>query len=369
MAGQERNVREKSMISIRNLNKRYVGKGNVPIQVLRDINLEVPDRTITAVIGPSGAGKTTLSKCISLLEKPTSGSVLVNGKDFSSLSAAKLRHERRAIGTIFQSSALLSRRTAAENVALPLEYLGVVRGDIDRRVNELLEHVGLADKANFYPSQLSGGQRQRVGIARALALHPQVLLSDEATSGLDPQSTESILALLRQLRDEFNLSIILITHEMDVVRNVADNVAVLRAGEIVESGSVSRLVGDPDSQIGHQLLPLRISAVSDANLMSFEVRYATHQAVPEDWISRVGEALRVRVRLRSGIVEDIHGCRAGRAHIGLEFLPGAQRDAERAIRFMASLGLYATRLDHTDDAEIQQVQAVSIESGSVYEQA
>jgi D-methionine transport system ATP-binding protein len=363
------------MISIRNLHKHYLAKAGTRVGVLRDINLEVPDRTITAVIGPSGAGKTTLSKCISLLEKPTSGSVLVNGKDLSGLSAAKLRHERRAIGTIFQSSALLARRTAAENVALPLEYLGVVRRDINRRVAELLEHVGLADKADLYPAQLSGGQRQRVGIARALALHPQVLLSDEATSGLDPQSTESILSLLRQLRDEFNLSIILITHEMDVVRSVADNVAVLRAGQIVESGPVSRLVGDPGSQIGRQLLPIRIAKESSAELVSFEVRYATQTVVPEDWINLLGEALRARVRLHSAIVEDIHGYRAGRAHIGLEFLPGAERDADRAVRFMASLGLHASRLDEEDGQGKQgeqrqlRTEEVALETGSAYEQA
>ena len=346
------------MISIRELNKHYVGKDGRPAEVLRDINLEVPGRTITAVIGPSGAGKTTLSKCISLLERPTSGSVLVNGKDLSGLAGAQLRHERRAIGTIFQSSALLRRRTAAENVALPLEYLGVVRADIDRRVAELLDHVGLADKANLYPAQLSGGQQQRVGIARALALHPQVLLSDEATSGLDPHSTGSILALLRRLRDEFNLSIILITHEMDVVRGVADNVAVLRAGRIVESGAVSALVGDPDSQIGAQLLPLRIAADQGAGRLSFEVRYATHEAVPNDWISRLGETLRARVQLHGAIVEDIHGCRAGRAHIGLEFLPGADRDAQRAVRFIASLGLYAKRVDWPADTARQAGEAV-----------
>jgi D-methionine transport system ATP-binding protein len=357
------------MISIRQLNKQYVSKSGARVDVLRDINLEVPDRTITAVIGPSGAGKTTLSKCISLLEKPTSGSVLVNGHDLSSLSAAKLRHQRRAIGTIFQSSALLARRTAAENVALPLEYLGVVRGDINRRVLELLEHVGLADKADLYPAQLSGGQRQRVGIARALALHPQVLLSDEATSGLDPQSTDSILSLLRQLRDEFNLSIILITHEMDVVRSVADNVAVLRAGQIVESGSVAQLVGDPDSQIGHQLLPIRIPAESSTDQLSFEVRYGTQRAVPEDWISLLGEALRARVKLRSGIVEEIHGYQAGRAHIGLEFLPGAERDADRAVSFMASLGIHATRLDKQDDERHSSAETVEAEAGSIYEQA
>ena len=333
------------MISIQHLNKHYVGKDGRRTEVLRGIDLEVPDRTITAVIGPSGAGKTTLSKCISLLEKPSSGSVLVNGKDLSALSGTSLRHERRAIGTIFQSSALLRRRTAAENIALPLEYLGVVKRDIDRRVAELLDHVGLADKAHLFPSQLSGGQQQRVGIARALALRPQVLLSDEATSGLDPQATASILALLEHLRDAFDLSIILITHEMDVVRGIADHVAVLRGGQIVESGSVAELVGDPRSPIGDQLLPLRRSVASHADRLSFDVRYASGAHVPDDWIYRLGDALRARIQLHSAIVEDIHGHRAGRAHIGIDYLPGADRDAHAAVRLMASLGLHATRVD------------------------
>lgn len=335
------------MISIRNLDKHFETKGAQAVQVLRDINLDVPDRTITAVIGPSGAGKTTLSKCISLLERPSSGSVLVNGKNLSGLRGPELRHERRAIGTIFQSSALLRRKTAAENVALPLEYLGVVRADIERRVAELLDHVGLADKANLYPAQLSGGQRQRVGIARALALHPQVLLSDEATSGLDPQSTESILALLRNLRDEFNLSIILITHEMDVVRSIADNVAVLRAGQIVESGPVAELVGNPASQIGRQLLPMRIEEGEAGAPLSFEVSYGTDRAVPDDWIDRVGNALQVTVRLHGAIVEKIHGRQAGRVHISLESRrqgPLNAEEAEAAVRYLGSLGLHATAL-------------------------
>lgn len=329
------------MISIRNLSKRFEGKRGTTVEVLRDIDLEVPDRTITAVIGPSGAGKTTLSKCISLLERPSSGSVLVNGKNLSDLRGSALRHERRAIGTIFQSSALLRRKTAAGNVALPLEYLGVVRADIERRVAELLDHVGLADKADLYPAQLSGGQRQRVGIARALALHPQVLLSDEATSGLDPQSTESILALLRTLRDEFNLSIILITHEMDVVRSVADNVAVLRAGRIVESGPVARLVADPASPIGRQLLPIRIEAEDGRGPLSFELSYGADRAVPEDWIGRVSDALQADVKLHSAIVERIHGRQAGRAHVSLEARPPASLDVDDALRCFASLGLHA----------------------------
>lgn len=333
------------MISIRELSKHYVAADGRKIDVLRHIDLDVPPGTITAIIGPSGAGKTTLSNCISLLEKPSSGSVLVNGKDLSALSGAPLRHERRAIGTIFQSSALLRRKTAAENVALPLDYLGVVSADIERRVATLLARVGLADKAHHYPGQLSGGQQQRVGIARALALHPQVLLSDEATSGLDPQSTASILDLLRELRDEFNLSIILITHEMDVVRNVADNVAVLRAGEIVEHGAVADLIADPQSSVGRQLLPLRIAPGTRAGDLEFEIGYGAAGSVRDDWISLVGETLGARVHLHGAIVEDIHAARAGRAHISLAFPRGTHHDARSVQHYLASLGLHATLLD------------------------
>jgi D-methionine transport system ATP-binding protein len=340
------------MIAISGLSKRFNAPGGKYIDVLRHIDLEVPDRTIAAVVGPSGAGKTTLSKCISLLEKPTAGSVLVNGKNLSSLTGAELRKERRAIGTIFQSSALLRRKTAAENVALPLEYLGVVRADIDKRVAELLDHVGIADKAGFYPGQLSGGQRQRVGIARALALHPQVLLSDEATSGLDPQATESILTLLMNLRDELGLSIILITHEMDVVRTVADRVSVLRAGEIVESGSVRELIANPASQIGRQLLPIKPSPATDPALLSLEVNYGAHANVRADWISVAGETLRARINVHGGVIEEVGARPAGRLLISLAFHQGAHEDAESVIRYFDTLGLSAT-LRHRDQRPVQ----------------
>jgi D-methionine transport system ATP-binding protein len=333
------------LITISGLYKRFEGPHHTFVEVLRDINLEVPDRTITAVIGPSGAGKTTLSKCISLLERPTSGSVLVNGKNLSRLTGAALRNERRTIGTIFQSSALLRRKTAAENIALPLEYLGVVRADINRRVAELLEHVGITDKADSYPGQLSGGQRQRVGIARALALHPQVLLSDEATSGLDPQATASILTLLRNLRDQLGLSIILITHEMDVVRNVADRVAVLRAGEIVENGGVRELISDPRSAIGRQLLPIKPSSTIAAEQLSFEVTYGTHANVPPDWISLAGEALHARVSVLGAVIEEIDGRTAGRLLISLAFNAGARRDPESVERYLQGLGLVVSLYD------------------------
>jgi ABC-type methionine transport system ATPase subunit len=189
------------MIAIDDLHKSYRTADGRLSAVLKGLSLQVPERSITAVVGPSGAGKSTLARCISLLEQPDSGSIRINGQDLSALSGEALRRERRAIGTVFQSSALLSRRTAWENVALPLAWLGVVERDIKARVGELLESVGLSHKADAWPAQLSGGQRQRIGIARALALRPSVLLADEATSGLDPQATASVLTLLKRLRE------------------------------------------------------------------------------------------------------------------------------------------------------------------------
>jgi D-methionine transport system ATP-binding protein len=337
-----------AMIVIKGLCKQFNAANGNSVEVLRDIDLDVPDRVITAVIGPSGAGKTTLSKCISLLEKPTSGSVLVNGHDLSSLTGAALREKRRAIGTIFQSSALLRRKTVAENVALPLEYLGVVKSDIDRRVADLLDHVGIAEKARHYPGQLSGGQKQRVGIARALALHPQVLLSDEATSGLDPEATESILTLLKNLRDELGLSVILITHEMDVVRKIADRVAVLKAGRIVESGSVRELIANPASAIGSQLLPIKPSVQTDSNLLTLQVAYGANADVPADWISQTGEALHARVHVLGGVIEQVTSRPAGRLLISLAFHPGAHANPSATVHFLRSLGLVVSVLQHRE---------------------
>jgi D-methionine transport system ATP-binding protein len=212
------------MIELTDLTKIY-GHGADRTVVLDRINFRVEAGEILAVVGPSGAGKSTLAECVNLLTLPTSGSVVVNGEDLTTLSSKKLRVARRRIGTVFQSSGLFERRTAAENVALPLEYLGVTAGESHKRVAELLDRVGLTARANHYPFQLSGGQRQRVGIARALALRPSVLLSDEATAGLDPTTTSSVVALLRELRDDLDLSIVFITHEMDTVLKIADSVA------------------------------------------------------------------------------------------------------------------------------------------------
>ncbi len=206
---------------------------------LDGVSMEIPARGVFGVIGQSGAGKSTLIRLINALERPTSGRVEVDGVDVAALSAADLRALRRRIGMIFQNFGLLSSRTVAANVAFPLVLAGVSKAERETKVAALLDRVGLADHATKYPAQLSGGQKQRVGIARALATDPDILLCDEATSALDPETTRSVLTLLRDLNRDLGLTIVLITHEMDVVRYVCDRVAVLERGRIVETGDVA----------------------------------------------------------------------------------------------------------------------------------
>jgi D-methionine transport system ATP-binding protein len=345
------------MIEIKNLSKSYEGTKKNVIPILKNINLTVADRSITAIVGPSGAGKSTLSKCISLLERPTEGSILVNGKDLSRLRGEALRKERRAIGTIFQSSALLCRKTVAQNIALPLEYLGVIKSDVKRRVEELLEAVGLPDRGEYYPSQLSGGQQQRIGIARALALHPQVLLSDEATSGLDPQSTQTILRLLKKLRDEFNLSIILITHEMDVVRNVADYIAAIKEGEITEQGKTQELAANPYSDIGRQLVSLKVAEAFNNRYLIAELTYGSN--VPSDWSRILSKRLNANVHLLGANVEQIGGeSLYGRVLVGFEFLHSNKVDILDVSSILRHIGLHVEFKNNADFDESKRRVAV-----------
>jgi ABC-type methionine transport system ATPase subunit len=318
------------MISIENLSKSF-GHGSRRTVVLDGLDFDVATREIFAVVGPSGAGKSTLAQCVNLLERPTSGSVVVNGENLSRLNEKQLRVARRRIGTIFQSDGLFSRRTAAENVALPLEYLGVTRAETKRRVAELLDRVHLGDRAARYPNELSGGQRQRVGIARALALRPSVLLSDEATSGLDPESTASVVRLLKELRDDLELSILFITHEMDTVLQVADSVAKLDHGHIVESGALIDLVRDPGSALGSALRPRRQHASPAQGDDVWEVGYGTSD-VPADWVTRLAAALDAPVSLLGASIESIGETTVGHATLGLpEREPGRVTGALRAL--------------------------------------
>jgi D-methionine transport system ATP-binding protein len=240
-------MRGKVMIEIKALNKQYHSAGQT-VYALRDINLTVQSGEIFGIIGKSGAGKSTLIRCINLLEAPSSGEVTVNEQRLTSLSSRQLNHARRNIGMIFQHFNLLASRNVRRNIALPLELIGLDRLSIDKKVSSLLELVGLADRADYYPSQLSGGQKQRVAIARALATDPAVLLCDEATSALDPETTVNILQLLKKINRELKLTILLITHEMDVIKHICDQVAVLSKGKIIESGNVLDIFAEPQTE-------------------------------------------------------------------------------------------------------------------------
>ena len=224
------------------------------VQALRGIDLSVAPGQVFGVIGRSGAGKSSLVRTINLLNRPTSGRVVVDGRELTALPQAQLREARRGIGLVFQHFNLLSSRTVFGNVALPLELAGVRPQEVKRRVEELLDLVGLAALRDRYPAQISGGQKQRVGIARALANRPRVLLSDEATSALDPETTRSILALLRQINRDFGLTVVLITHQMQVIKQVADRVAVLDAGRVVEQGEVVQVFTHPRESVTRGLV-------------------------------------------------------------------------------------------------------------------
>jgi len=227
------------VIEFQDVHKTYrVGGRDIP--ALQPTQLVIEDGQVYGLIGHSGAGKSTLLRLINRLEAPTGGRIIVDGEDVTAFDANQLRRFRQQVGMIFQHFNLLASKTVADNVALPLTLAGELsRGEIDQRVNELLARVGLADHARKYPAQLSGGQKQRVGIARALATRPKILLCDEATSALDPQTTASVLQLLAEINRELKLTIVLITHEMDVIRRVCDRVAVMDAGRIVEQGAVA----------------------------------------------------------------------------------------------------------------------------------
>ena len=325
------------MIRIDHLTKVY-GHGENATVVLDRLDLTVNTGEIFAVVGPSGAGKSTLAQCVNLLVRPTSGSVRVNGEDLGGLSEKELRVARRRIGTIFQSDGLFSRRTAAQNVALPLQYLGVTSAETKGRVAELLDRVGLGAFAGRYPHQLSGGQRQRVGIARALALRPTVLLSDEATSGLDPESTESIVSLLKELRSDLGLSILFITHEMDTVLKVADSAARLDHGHIVESGKIVELLRDPLSELGRSLRPFRPYETPAGGEDLWALRY-TSAGVPADWIVRLSSQLGSPVSLLGASIESVGGATVGHATVGVRNV-----DAARFTRATQSLSLDARLL-------------------------
>lgn len=244
------------MIELKNVTKVYPRKGAPDVTALDHLTLSIKEGEIHGIVGESGAGKSTLIRCLTALEQPTSGSILLNGKDFTKLSEKQLRQARRNIGMVFQGANLLDSRTAGENVAYPLKISGVEPAVRKARVEALFELIGLSGRESSYPAQLSGGQRQRVGIARALADEPAVILADEPTSALDMETTDQILELLQDVRNRLGVTVIVITHEMSVVRKICDSVTLLEAGKIVASEKLSDAVARPDSPLSLKLVPL-----------------------------------------------------------------------------------------------------------------
>ena len=236
------------MITLEHVSKTFTTKSGY-VHAVRDVSLQIDEGEIYGIIGFSGAGKSTLVRCINLLERPEAGNVTVDGRELLKLDASQLRESRKKIGMIFQHFNLMRLRTVAQNVAFPLKKSGLSKEEIARKVKELLELVDLSEKANVYPSQLSGGQKQRVAIARALANDPKVLLCDEATSALDPQTTHSILKLIKDINQKLNLTVVLITHEMGVVKEICDRVAVMEDGRIVEEGSIVDIFTHPQAKM------------------------------------------------------------------------------------------------------------------------
>ncbi len=241
------------MIEIKNVSKTFHQKKQ-SFQALDNVSLTIEKGDIVGIIGFSGAGKSTLIRTVNLLEKPDNGEIIINGKDFTTLNSKQLARERKKIGMIFQHFNLLSSRTVFENIALPLELDHINKTEIQRKVSELLKIVGLEDKANDYPKSLSGGQKQRVAIARALANDPYLLLCDEATSALDPATTQSILQLLRDINQRLGITILLITHEMEVIKTVCNHVAVIDKGKLVTKGTLSEIVSNKENPIIKQFL-------------------------------------------------------------------------------------------------------------------
>ncbi|MWK37557.1 ATP-binding cassette domain-containing protein [Actinomadura sp. J1-007] len=302
------------MIQIEKLRKVYRTRGR-EVTAVDGVDLTVAEGEIFGVLGRSGAGKSTLLRCVNLLERPDSGRVLIDGRDLLALPGSQLRAARQGIGMIHQHFGLLGSRTVAGNVAFPLEVMGVPRAERAERVAELLDLVGLTEHARAYPAQISGGQKQRVGIARALAGRPKVLLSDEATSALDPETTASILELLRGLSRRLGLTVLLITHEMDVVKRICDSAAIMRAGRVVETGPVRELLLRPGSELARGLFPLP-EPEPRAGTTVVDVTFDGDSA-DRPFVSSLARTYSIDVNILGGAVEQIGDGRVGRLRIEL----------------------------------------------------
>ncbi len=297
------------MINIKNLNKHY---GD--IKVLNNISIDIKKGEIFAIVGHSGAGKSTLMRCINGLEDYTDGSLKVNNKEIKNLKKDELREFRKNIGMIFQHFSLVQRKTVYENVALPMELWGYSKDEISKKVKDLLSLVGLDEKTDSYPSQLSGGQKQRVAIARALTLNPEVLLSDEATSALDPNTTTSILKLLKEINEKLNITIILVTHEMEVVKQIAQKALLLEHGNIIGFDDTEELFLKPDAKMKEFLGEIEIVPTNGVNIKIYFPKDNAFQS----FITKMARELDMDFNIVWGKLEEINGHIVGNMVINIE---------------------------------------------------
>lgn len=328
------------MITFEGLEKEYRTKDKT-FKALNGINLTIEKGEIFGVIGFSGAGKSTLIRCVNFLEKPTGGRVLVDGQDLLTLTPANIRKVKRNIGMVFQHFNLLQSKTVFANIAMPLVLEGAPKKQIKQRVEELLKFVGLSDKAGAYPEQLSGGQKQRVGIARALATQPSILLCDEATSALDPQTTGSILKLLKKINAEYKITILMITHEMSVIRDVCDKVAVIEGGEIIESGTVFDIFSNPQTKTAqnfvHSVLndsiPESVRNLvqeHDPNGKLFKINFVGASS-GQPLLSKIAKKFDVDINVLFGNITELQGVPFG--HLIVE-LRGQENEIKRAYLYI-----------------------------------
>ncbi|MET7640510.1 ATP-binding cassette domain-containing protein [Streptomyces sp. NPDC005438] len=327
------------MITTTDLTKVYRTKGR-EVTALEAVNLQVREGEVHGVVGRSGAGKSSLLRCVNLLERPSSGTVTVDGQDLTALAGpgpratAALRRARTRIGMVHQHFNLLSSRTVTGNVELPLEILHLTRRERAAKARELLDLVGLADLGDRHPAQLSGGQKQRVGIARALAGDPRVLLSDEATSALDPDTTRSVLRLLRRLSERLGLTVLLITHEMEVVKSVCDSASLMEGGRLVESGPLTELLARPGSRLARELFPLD-APTGEAGRTVVDVTFHG-EAGTAPVLSQLARTYQLDVSLLGAAVDTVDGRQVGRMRVEL---PGSYEDNVVPLGHLRERGL------------------------------
>lgn len=349
------------MIHIQNLHKTYATPHG-RFQALRGITLHIAQGEVFGIIGPSGAGKSTLVQCINLLERPDDGTIAIGDQCLTGLPETQLRQQRRRIGMVFQGFNLLARRTVYGNVALPLEIAGVPRDEIPVRVERLLKLVGLEHLRDRYPAQISGGQKQRVGIARALANEPDVLLSDEATSALDPETTHNILSLLRDINRQTGVTVVMITHQMEVVREICDRVAVLSHGQVVELGTAAEIFASPRHDVTKAMVSAATASdLTDATFQAVRARMRDAAAAHPgdavrllrlslgasqgagDLISDISRRFSLNVKLVQARIEDVQGIAVGTAFV---LVQGAPQILEQALTDLATRDVAVQELAH-----------------------